>query len=144
MNDIQRCMLKVAAEKSLWERTKKKVKRFVGGIGSGRVKKTELRKIEGQLKQMRPKTEKEKKIERLTGRRWTPGQYARGAAIGAGVGTVGHVIGSAIEGAGKGKFKSLVAPRRIARTAAIASLYGAALPAARRIADVEAAKRGKF
>lgn len=144
MNDIQHYMLKLSAEESLWDRTEKKVKRFVGGLGAGRVKRTELRRIEGQLKQMRPKTKKEKKIELLTGRKWTPGQYARGAAVGSGVGVVGHVVGSAIEGAGKGSFRKLMAPRKVARTAAIASLYGAAIPAVRRLADIEAAKRGEF
>ena len=141
MNSIKIYMIKRAAEKSLWEQAKKKVKRT---IGVGSIKKKELSTIKKELKAVKAKSEKEKAVEKLTGRKWTRGQYGRGAAIGAGVGTVGHIIGSAIEGAGTGRFKELVRPRRVARTAAIASLYGAALPAARRVADVEAAKRGAF
>lgn len=128
------------AEKSTWEKFKKKVKT----IGQAPTQKKQEKVIKGQLKKVEAKSERERQIERLTGRKWTPGQYARGAGIGAAVGTAGHVIGSLIEGMGKGRVAELMAPRRVARTAAIASLYGAALPAARRIADVEAAKRGKF
>lgn len=128
------------AEKSGWEKFKKKVRSIV----KPPTRKKEEKVLKGQLKKVKPKTKREQQIERLTGRRWTAGQYARGAGIGAAVGTVGHVLGAAVEGAGKGKFKELITPRRIGRTAAIASLYGAALPAARRIADVEAAKRGAY
>jgi hypothetical protein len=132
-------MLKLA-EKTIWE----KIKKRISGVKKPAAKKRENRLIKKQLKEMKPKTRREKQIERLTGRKWSPGQYGRGAAIGAGVGTAGHVVGSLIEGAGKGTVKELLTPRKVARTAAIASLYGAAIPALRRAADVEAAKRGKF
>lgn len=136
----QEYLLIKVAEKTRWEKFKKKVK----SIGKAPTRKREAKVIKGQLRKVKAKSKRERQIERLTGRRWTGGQYARGAGIGAAVGTVGHVVGSAIEGAGKGRFGELMAPRRVGRTAAIASMYGAALPAARRLADVEAAKRGKF
>ena len=135
-------MVKLAEKerKTRWEKFSKRVKDFV----KPPTRRKETKLIEGQLEQVKPKTKREKRIERLTGRKWTPGQYIRGGAIGAGIGTAGHVVVAAIEGAGKGKMRELMAPRKVARTAAIATMYGAALPAARRIADVEAAKRGKF
>ena len=136
---VQQYMMKLAAEKH-----DSYFRDVVGRLGVGGIRKKELKAIEGQIRDIKPKTEEEKKIERLAGREWTKGQYTRGAGIGAGIGTAGHVIGSGIEGLGKGKFLANMAPRKVLRTAAIASLYGAALPAARRIADVEAAKRGEF
>jgi hypothetical protein len=120
-------MIKVAAEKTYREKRK------------------ELRVLKRQVKKITPKTEREKKIERLAGKKWTPGQYLRGAGIGGAVGALGHVAGTAIEGTAPKSFRSVaLSPRALTRSAAIGALYGAALPAATRLANIEAAKRGKF
>lgn len=109
-------------------------------------KRKELRVIKGELKEIAPATKREKYIEELAGRKMTPGQYARYAGIGATVGGLQHVLGSAIEGAQPGKTFRQVAfkPRSLARGATIGAIYSTAIPAAARLADIEAAKRGKF
>lgn len=115
-------MIKLASEKTYSERRR------------------ELKILKKQIKKIKPQTEREKRIERLAGKKWTTGQYVRGAGIGATVGTLGHVLGSAIEG----KKALPITGRGTARAAAVGALFGAALPAATRLANIEAAKRGKF
>ena len=123
--------------KSKLRRLGRKAKRSILGLGTGKVTRGELRTIKKQIRETRPRTEEEKRVDQLAGRKWTRGQYVRSAGIGAGMGTLAGIIGPKIEGA---KIK----PRGVGRAAAIGALYGAAIPAARRLADIEAAKAGVF
>ena len=117
---------------------KRRTKRFVLGLGSGSVSKGELRQIKKQIKQTKPKTEEEKRIEQLAGKKWTRGKYYRGAVIGAGMGTGGQMLRAAIQK------QKVLDPRSLTAAAAIGAIYGSALPAARRLADIEAAKAGAY
>lgn len=140
MTNVQMYMVKLA-EESRWERAKGHVGKFVEGIGVGGIKRKELRKIRGELREAKPQTAKEKAIERLAGREYTPGQYARRAGVGALVGTGAQAAGTLIEGSRKA---GGLRPRALGRAAAVGALFGSAIPAASRLADIEAAKRGKF
>lgn len=139
------------AQKSEFRQRVRKIKRFIRGLGSGRVTGKQLKVIKKQVKQVQAKSDKDRQIERLSGRKWTKNQYIRGAGIGAGVGAAAHILGTAIGGAGPAVggvkpslVKAMANPRSLVRGAAITALYGSALPAARRLADIEAAKRGKY
>lgn len=130
----------------------KNISKLVKRLGEGRVTKRELGRIKKQIRKIKPKTEKEKKVEQIAGRKWTKGQYKRYAAIGAGAGMATRITSRAIEGAGpwfkrvkgRGALKPVFSPRGMAAAAAIGGIYGAAMPAAKRLIDIEAAKKGKF
>ncbi|MHA2333767.1 MAG: hypothetical protein ACXAEU_17205 [Candidatus Hodarchaeales archaeon] len=120
-------------------------------LGIEGISKKELKTISKQIKATKAKTEKEKKIEQLAGKKYTKGRLARGAGIGAAMNVGAHVLGTAIEGRkGKGlkRFAPSAAkmfdPRALIRSGAIGSIYGSALPAVTRLADIEAAKRGVY
>lgn len=117
----------------------RKIKSELAGIGARSIERKELSKIKQQIKAGKPKTEREKRIEQLAGRGWTRGKFLRAGAIGAGMGTVGTAVGSLIEGG-----KAARSPRALARGAIIGSLMAAATPAATRLADIEAAKIGRY
>lgn len=117
----------------------RRIKSEFSGIGSGDIERQELRKIKQQIRAGKPKTEEEKRIEQLAGRGWTKGKFLRAGAIGAGMSTAGTAIGSMIEGG-----KAARSPRALARGAVIGAMMGAAVPAATRLADIEAAKRGLY
>ncbi len=139
MTNIQRYMMKLAEEPSVWEKTKK----FVGGLGEGGIRYREYRTIKGQLKKTKPKTKKERAVEQLAGKEYTPGQYARRAGIGAIVGAGAQGLGTVIEGK-SARAAGGLKPRALGRAAAVGALFGSAIPAASRLADIEAAKRGAF
>ena len=149
MTDVQRYMMKLAEERSRLETVKERLgvaaertKKFVKSLGTRGIKRKELRTIRGQIRDTKPETAKEKAVERLAGKKYTPGQYARRAGVGAVIGSGAQAVGSLIEGgrARKAGFK----PRALGRAAAIGALFGSAIPAASRLADIEAAKRGAF
>lgn len=117
----------------------RKIKSRLSGLGAGDIEQRELRKIKQQIRASKPETEEEKRIEQLAGRGWTKGKFLRAGVIGAGMGTAGAAVGSLIEGG-----KAARSPRALARGAVIGSLMAAATPAATRLADIEAAKRGKY
>lgn len=135
--------------------------------GKVRVSKQELGNVKKTLKQLAPKTEKEKTLEELSGRPFTKGQYKRYAALAGTAGIATHFGGRAIgggttpwihgtspagvlESSGKRILRGLksgetmISPRQLARAAVIGGIYGAMIPAWRRIADTQAAKKGKF
>ena len=117
----------------------RKIKSELSGVGSRSIERQELRKIKQQIRASKPKTEEEKRIEQLAGKGWTRGKFMRAGAIGAGMGTASTAIGSLIEGG-----KAARSPRALARGAVIGAMMGAAVPAATRLADIEAAKRGRY
>ena len=137
MTNVQLYMMKLA-EESRWDKTKK----FFGNLGESGIKRRELRKIKSELRESKPQTEREKAVDRLAGRQYTAGQYARRAGVGALVGSGAQVAGSLIEG-GKAR-RAGIRPRALGRAAAVGALFGSAIPAASRLADIEAAKRGAF
>lgn len=100
--------------------------------------------IRKALIKQQPKTYKQRQIEQLTGRQYTPGQIARGGAIGAGVGMAGTLLTRGIEH-GKGALKSaLRSPRTMGASAVRGALIGAAIPSLKRRADVSAAEGGWY
>lgn len=100
--------------------------------------------IRNALNRSRPKSRREKQVEQLAGKQYTGGQLARGGAIGAGMGGIGHLIGSSIEGGRKGLAGALKNPRQIASSAMRGALVGAVVPALKRNADVRAAEGGWY
>lgn len=116
--------------------------------------KGELRTLKQEIKEIKPKTEEERRISELIGRPPTKGQYMRSAAIGAGGGLTAHVLGRAIQGGGMSPWvgtkadllsgKATLSPRQLARAVTMGVVFGAAVPAFKRLMDIEAAKRGKF
>jgi len=140
---------KLAAEEpTLLERAKKlpqRVTRRLRRIGETDLTKRQLQRLQQELREVKPKSTEERRVESLAGRKMTSGQLVRRSAIGAGVGALTHVVGTGIEGAPKGKFlRTALRPRSLARSGSIGALYGAAIPVAVRLADIEAAKSGKF
>jgi len=119
-----------------------KVKRFFTGLGSGHVSRKEMGVLQKQIKSTEPKSKKQQLLERLSGRAWTSKQYIRNAGIGAGAQIIGSAIGNVIEK--KPVFAPKNAIRTLARQAVLGSIYASAIPAGRRLADIEAAKRGKY
>lgn len=106
-----------------------------------RKKRQNIRKA---LMKRQPKTLKDRHVERLAGKQYTGGQMARGGAIGAGVGTVGHVLGEAIKGGKKGLAGAIRNPRALAASAMKGTLVGAVVPTLKRKADVRAAEGGWY
>jgi len=138
-------MQKLAAEETFRDRAErklrrmaKKTKRKVLELGSGRISRRELRTIKKQIRQQKPKTEEEKRIEQLAGPAWTKGRYVRGALIGAGMGMATHPVSAAIQ---RQKIRD---PRAVLAAGAVGAMFGSALPAAKRLADIEAAKAGVY
>jgi hypothetical protein len=141
-------MRKLAAkeeEKSLLEQAKAKayktgklLKREIVGLGSGHISRKQLKTIKSQLEKKKPKTEEEKRIGQLAGPKWTKGQYYRGALIGAGLTTGGQLIRAGIQK------QKVLDPRALIAAGTVGAIYGSALPAARRLADIEAAKAGVY
>lgn len=121
------------------KRLSKKIKSELAGIGARSIERQELSKIKQQIRASKPKTEEEKRIEQLAGKGWTRGKFMRAGVIGAGMGTASTAIGSLIEGGRRAR-----SPRALARGAVIGAMLGAATPAATRLADIEAAKRGRY
>lgn len=103
--------------------------------------KEELKTIKQEIRTIQPKTEAEKKIIELVGKPQTRGQLVRNAIIGAGSGISAGVIGNMIEGKSR---RELITPRGAARSAVMGVTFGAAIPAIKRLIDIEAAKRGKY
>lgn len=131
---------KIAAEEpGLIDKAKSKVKGVIDDLNRPNLKRQEIRLIKQQIRESKPKTQKEKHIEQLAGKKWTKEKFLRAGAIGATMGTAAQGIGSFIEGSKAGR-----RPRSLARGAVIGAMLGAATPAATRFADVEAAKRGLY
>lgn len=141
---------------------------LVGSVKPKHTSREELKNIKRTVAAIKPKTEKEKKLTELTGKPYTKGQYKRYASIAGGAGLATHFAGRAIGGGkvpwllaelknpavresiserifrGMVKGETMVSPRQLARAAVIGGIYGAFIPAARRVADISAAKRGKY
>lgn len=100
--------------------------------------------IRRALAKQQPKSYKEMQVERLAGRQYTPGQIARGGAIGAGVGTVGHILGEAIQHGRKGVAGAIKNPRALLSSAMKGTLVGSVVPTLKRKADVKAAETGWY
>lgn len=103
-----------------------------------------LRNIHEAVAKTRPKTWKEREIERLAGKQYTPGQLARAGAIGSVFGTGAGLMGAAIEGGRKGLAGAIKQPRRMLSNAARGAVFGAAIPAVKRYSDVRAAESGWY
>lgn len=129
INRHDRFMVKVAATMS-WEQWQKE-----------RRKRQNIRRA---LMKQEPKTYKERQVERLAGRQYTTGQMARGGAIGAGVGAVGHVLAEGIRKGTKGLAGAVRSPRDLAAAAMRGTLVGAVVPTLKRKADVRAAEGGWY
>lgn len=83
----------------------------------------------------------EQAVEEMAGKAHTPGQSLRYAGLGAGAGLGLRALSAAIDPGLRGAaFK----PRSMANAAITGAIYGGALPVARRLLDIEAAKRGAF
>lgn len=114
----------------------------------------EKRNIKKAIKAIKPKTKEEKIKERLVGRPLTVGKYLRNAAIGSIGGIGAGSLGGLIQGDVRvrpwkvpnpvEKRRALLHPRRLAAGATVGAVYGAMIPAAQRLADIEAAKRGMY
>jgi hypothetical protein len=114
----------------------------------------ERRNIRKALREVKPRTREERLRESLVGRPYTPGQYLRSAAIGAlggvGAGSLGGLIQKDVKVFPSSvkliaeKRRALLHPRRLAAGATVGAIYGSLIPAAQRIADIEAAKRGLY
>jgi hypothetical protein len=102
--------------------------------------KKQLQTIKEEIKSIKPQTEEEKKITELVGKHQTRGQILRGTLIGTTAGIGVGALGNLIEGGGK----KIMTPRGALRSAVMGVTFGAAMPAIRRIADIEVAKRGQF
>lgn len=147
MNPLLPVLLrKLAAEQKSWteraeekaRRTGRKIKKELVSIGSGRISRKELKTIKKQLKKQKPKTEEEKRIEQLAGPSWTKGRYTRGALIGA-------TLNTAATGLSRKIMKQRAfTPRSAISSSAVGAIYGSALPAVSRLADIEAAKAGVY
>lgn len=138
------------------------------------VTKSELKTIKREIEQNKPKSEAEKKLNELVGRSPTKGQLLRAAAVASGGGVATQVLGRVISGPGshmgkpmypwigeKGKWvaeagkkrwlpsdmrtgKAVLSPRQLARSIALSAVLTAAVPVAKRMWDIKAAKKGKF
>lgn len=113
--------------------------------------KKELKNLKEVAKKVEPETEKAKRIAEIAGRPWTPGQYVRGAGIGAALQNIGGYATDAIIGEKTPAVHQIFRKgergkgwRQTAARTLMGSLYGAAIPALKRQIDVEAAKRGKY
>lgn len=114
----------------------------------------ERQNIRAALKASKAKSREQRMREELVGRAPTPGKYLRGAAIGALGGIGAGSLGGLIQGDVKvrpwkvkspvEKRRALLHPRRLAAGATVGAIYGAMVPAAQRLADIEAAKRGVY
>jgi hypothetical protein len=90
----------------------------------------------------------------MAGKPFTPGQYGRYTAAGALSGLAGHFLGGAIEGEHFKLWKpdtlkpnserALLHPRKLSRAAVMGAIFGAAVPAARKLWDIHAAQQGYF
>jgi len=117
---------------------------------------SEASQIRKQLKALAPRTKTEKQVEDLAGRQLTKGQLARyitiGAVLGGGMGLVRKGLkagtGGMIGGLKTLKEHPVRAPLSVAGDVigdvTTGAVYGGVLPVARRAADIEAARRGKF
>jgi len=131
-------MLKLAEEQGL-----------LGSIRQlGRVDRSDLKMLKHEVGKVAPATQAEEKAYELAGRPWTKGQYVRAGLQALGAGATAHGVGTLIEGGdkelGKTVWSELKKPRKLARSMVMGAIFAAGLPAARRIMDIEAAKRGKF
>jgi hypothetical protein len=113
--------------------------------------KKELKNLKEVAKKVEPESEKAKRIAEIAGRPWTPGQYGRGAAIGAAIQNLGGYASDAMIGEKTPALHEIFRKgqrahgwRQTAARTLMGSLYGAAIPALKRQIDVEAAKRGKY
>lgn len=114
----------------------------------------ERRNIRKAIKALKPKTREEKIKGELVGRPLTVGQYVRNAAIGSMGGIGAGSLGGLIQGDVRvrpwkvpnpvEKRRALLHPRRLAAGATVGAVYGAMIPAAQRLANIEAAKRGMY
>lgn len=102
------------------------------------------RNIRKALKATAPKTRKEQQVEQLAGKQYTAGQLARGGAIGAGFGAAAGLAEGAIGGGRKGLAGAVKNPRQLMGRAVTGALFGAAVPAAKRYSDVQAAEGGWY
>lgn len=114
----------------------------------------EKRNIRKTIKAIKPKTKEERIKGKLVGPPITVGKYLRNAAIGAAGGIGAGTLGGLIQGDVRvrpwkvpnpvEKRRALLHPRRLAAGATVGAVYGAMVPAAQRLADIEAAKRGIY
>jgi hypothetical protein len=112
------------------------------------IQRAEALNLETAVKKVEEQTPEEKKVQQLVGRKPTKGQLGRWALIGAGAGTGGHLVRSALEGAADGWLpksvvkpgKQVLHPRRLAGAAAVGAIYGSALPVSRRLWDIQTAR----
>lgn len=97
------------------------------------------------LKKKRPKSERD--LELLVGPKATTAQLLRHAGIGAGVGGLAHMIGTAIEGSRDPRLTTsrlMFKPRSLARSAITGAAFAALTPVVSQTADRFAAKKGKY
>lgn len=114
----------------------------------------ERRNIKKAIKAIKPKTKEEKIKGELIGPPLTLGKYMRNAAIGSAGGIGAGSLGGLIQGDVRvrpwkvpnpvERRRALLHPRRLAAGATVGAVYGAMVPAAQRLADIEAAKRGMY
>jgi len=120
-----------------------------------RISEQHAQNIQSTLAKKQPRTKEERQIQSIVGARPTPGQMGRHVLIGAGGGLATHLIGSAIEGGNKWipdmsegvvkgllrqRQKTVLHPRSLARAAAVGSMVAGAIPAAKRIWDIQTAR----
>ena len=116
-----------------------------------RIKAQEAKNITKALKEQKPKTDTEKKVEQLVGRKPTTGQLTRWGLLGAGAGVGTHIVGNAIGGGGKwlpkgglkGAMKpsgAVLAPRNLARAGAVGAAFASGVPVARKLWDIQTAR----
>lgn len=105
------------------------------------VSKKELNVIQKEIVKIKPKTEGEKKIVELVGKPQTKGQMIRNAIIGVGSGIGAATVGNLID---REAGKPIMTGRKALRAGVMGITFGAAMPAVKRLIDIEAAKRGKY
>lgn len=120
--------------------------------------KEEKKNLRKTVKLLKPKTRTEEQVREITGRPLTKGQLARYGVIGAGSGAIGSIASGLITGAPLtvrravasgvepqvAKSVAILAPRRLTASGAYGATLGLGMDAMKRIADREAAFRGKF
>jgi len=102
--------------------------------------------IKAQLKSQEKKRKAQKDLEKLVGTKPTPAQLARYAAIGGGVGSVLHPVGTLLEGVPKGKSlaREALSARKILRGGASGATFMALTPVAKYHIDRYAARKGAY
>lgn len=147
-------MVKQAEEKKeerkgLIKRLRRRRKRYY--LFGKRIGKKEAKNIDEALAKKKPKSDTEKKVEKLVGAKPTTGQLTRWGVLGAGAGIGTHIMGAGIEGGKKwlpsgglkGALKpstAVLGPRNLARAGAVGATFAAGVPVARKLWDIQTAR----